>query len=568
MPREGAGAIEEIKSRLNILDVIGRYLELRPAGSRFTGVCPFHAETKPSFSVNPELGFYHCFGCQASGDVIDFYCRINGFDFKEALEALAREAGVELGYGPERSRGSGHLRTRCLEMHSLAHTFFRQQLQSREGAQARSYLGKRGVPGDIQDAFGLGYSPNSWKALTDHLRRAGFSPEQGVEAGLLSKNASGNIFDRFRSRVIFPIHSLGGQVVAFGGRIIGEGDPKYLNSSESPIYRKGEHLYGLFQARQEVTASREALLSEGYLDVISMHQYGYRNSCGVLGTAFTNEQVRRLAGFCSRVVLVFDGDRAGRQAAVRSAEMILAYGLECRVITLPDGEDIDSLLHGAGSEEFNLLLANAHDGLEFCFQMLRLVSPRERVGWAQKFLLQIQDVALRGYYLSRVSASLAIPEQDLRRGVEGSAPAGGRVRPDSRSQRGPVTGTALRDKELLEFAIRHPQYLQELSGKEFGQALSTERARAFWEKLLREGAQGALLVMDENERSFYIRCQVHEKEGESPETRFAEICAFLDRFRIRSSKAELRSRLQAAQMAGDEAEVMRLLGELKESLGN
>jgi DNA primase len=568
MSREGINAIEEIKSRLSIVDVIGKYLELRPAGNRFVGVCPFHAETKPSFSVNPELGFYHCFGCQVSGDLIDFYCRINGLDFKEGLESLAREAGIELESGSPRSKKSGHLRTRCLEMHSQAQTFFRQQLLTKEGAQARSYLKRREVNQDILDAFGLGYSPDGWQALTDHLQGKGFSPENGVEAGLLSKSSAGRIFDRFRSRVIFPIHSLSGQVIAFGGRIIGEGDPKYLNSSESPIYRKGEHLYGLFQARQEVTRSKEALLTEGYMDVITMHQYGFRNSCGVLGTALTQEQVRRLAGFCSRVVLVFDGDRAGQQAGLRSAEMILAFGLECRVISLPEKEDIDSLLHAKGSDGFRLLLANAQDGLEFCFQMLSLSSPRELVGWAQKFLSHIQDDTLRGYYIPRLSAGLGIPEPELRRGVGERTSSSGQTGRELRSTPGPVTGTALRDKELLEFAIRYPQYLQELIGRDFGQALTTARARALWEKLSRAGARGALLVMDDDERTFFIRCQMLEKEGECPEERFTELCDFLDRFRIKTSNAELRTRLQTAQLSGNDAEVLRLLTELKGSLGS
>jgi DNA primase len=568
MPKEGVGAIEEIKSRLNIADIVGRYLDLRPAGSRLTGVCPFHAETKPSFSVNPELGFYHCFGCQASGDLIDFYCKVNGLEFREGLEALAREAGVELGQGTERSRRAAHVRTRCLEMHSMAQAFFRQQLTTRAGEQARAYLKGRGATREILDQFGLGFSPESWDALTVHLRKNGYPPEDGVEAGLLSKNASGRIFDRFRSRVIFPIHGLNGQVIAFGGRIIGEGDPKYLNSSESPIYHKGEHLYGLFQARTEVVKSREALLTEGYMDVITMHQYGFGNSCGVLGTALTSDQVRRLAGFCSKVVLVFDGDRAGRQAALRSAEMILSFGLECRVVSLPDGEDIDSLLHAHGVDGFRDLLGKSQEGLEFCYQMLSLSSPREVVGWAGKFLSHIKDPALRGYYLPRLSSGLNIPEADLRRSVE--APAeGGRAAAGKDAPappKGPVAGTALRDKELLEFAIRYQRFVPELAKRSFDQALATEKAKALWEKIVREGAQGVLMALDEEERSFFIRSQMIDTE-EDPEVRFAEVCEFLERFRIRRSNADLKVRLQAAQLSGDELEVMRLLAELKGSLG-
>lgn len=325
-------SIEEIKSRLDLLELVGRYVQLRQAGQRWVGVCPFHQETKPSLSVNPEQGFFYCFGCQAGGDGIDFYCRINGLEFAEGLKELAQETGVRLQGDKGRSSGANRSWGKiCLQANALAQEYFSAALQSEQGAQARQYLQQRGVSQEMVQRFSLGWSPGKWQGLKDYLQRHGISPEQGLQAGLLSSNSRGRVYDRFRDRVTFPIQDLQGRVLAFGGRVLQdqENQPKYLNSSESPVFKKGEHLYGLYQARQKVTQSKQALLTEGYADVISMVQYGFENTCGVLGTALTKEQVKRLSGLCDTVYLLFDGDRAGQQAALRSTQMILAAGQEC-----------------------------------------------------------------------------------------------------------------------------------------------------------------------------------------------------------------------------------------------
>ncbi len=385
-------AIRAIKERLNIVDLVRRYVELKRNGPRWVAPCPFHQETKPSFSVSEEQGMFYCFGCHASGDIFDFHSRINGLEFKESLEQLTAEAdvaiererlggvaqlagvsdvGIDRGrgkagnQGAERERRSS--RQQMLRMYELAAGHFSAALQSPEAAQCREYIERRGLSEDIVQRFGLGWARREWQSLADALRRAGFDARLAVEAGLLGQSGNGRAYDRFRGRLIFPIKNLSNQIIAFGGRIIAEEDEaKYINSSDTPLYKKGEHLYGLAQARRGITTKGRALLTEGYMDVLTLHQFGYDNAVGVLGTALTPEQIKRLSGFASQMVLLFDGDRAGRKAALRSCEMLLTRGLACNVVLMPEGEDIDSLLRGAGPEVFEDLQVRAPDGLRFC----------------------------------------------------------------------------------------------------------------------------------------------------------------------------------------------------------
>ena len=420
MSARDQSVVREIKARLNLADLARRYMELRQVSGRWKGLCPFHQEKTPSFSINEQEGFYYCFGCHASGDLIDFYCRVNGLEFREALEQLAEEAGVELQeYRPDpkvqQERG---LRRQCLHMYAVARDHFRDNLARPDGADCRGYIERRALAPHIVESFELGWAPDAWQSLSDALRREGYSPEQGVEAGLLSRNERGRIFDRFRGRLIFPIKDLSGQVIAFGGRII-IADPekeqaKYINSSDTPIYKKGEHLYGLFQARRAISAKRRALLTEGYMDVLSLHQYGYDNACGVLGTALTPEQVKRLGGFCSSIDLIFDGDEAGRKAALKSCEMILGRGMQCRVVLMPEGEDVDSLLQRDGTGAFEQLLSTAPDGLEYCMGVVAQLAPREVLDWVKRFLDSLAQPELCSFYISRLASGLGLDETELR----------------------------------------------------------------------------------------------------------------------------------------------------------
>lgn len=433
--------IAAVKSRLDLVDVVRRYVDLRPAAGRFVGLCPFHQEKTPSFSVNPDQGFFYCFGCQAGGDVIDFYSRINGLEFREALEALAEQAGVRLeGLGaaedPAEARRR-NVRKSCLAMHELAQGHFRRTLAAPAGRVAREYLQRRQLDPEVVERFGLGYAADDWQGLHNALRDAGYAPDLGVEAGLLSRGAherGGRVYDRFRGRLIFPIQDMAGRVIAFGGRILADskddGAPKYLNSSDTPIYTKGEHLYGLSQARADMARSRRALLTEGYVDVLALQQHGFGEAVGVLGTALTENQVRRLGQLVSEVELVFDGDAAGRKAALRSAPMVLAQGLKCRVILLPDGLDADDILRQHGRSAFEALLDQAPEGLCFCMDTLRHgAAPKDMLEFTRSFMRSLREPALGAYFLPRLAEGLGLAEAELREALaQGVIPQ--RVRQD------------------------------------------------------------------------------------------------------------------------------------------
>lgn len=576
--------IHSVKSRVDLVEIVRRYVDLKPMSGRFVAPCPFHQETKPSFSVNPDLGFFYCFGCQASGDVIDFYSRMNGLEFREALEALAEEAGVSLRdeqLDPMAARRK-QLKKACLDMHALARDYFQRVLSLPAGQEARAYLNRRKLSPSMVEGFGLGCSGEDWQGLQDFLLGKGFSPAQAVEAGLLSRNDSGRTYDRFRGRLIFPIQDMAGRVIAFGGRIIKDGEPKYLNSSDSPIYTKGEHLYGLYQARPAISKSRRALLTEGYVDVLALHQHGFQEAVGVLGTALTVEQVKRLGSLCKEVVLVFDGDNAGRKAALRSAEMVLTQGLTCRVVLLPEGQDADDLLRESGPEAFARLLEQAGDGFDFCAECVRNTgSAREVLEFAKRFMRGLRDPAWKAFFLPRLTKSLRLDESAMREAVVGDG--------DASSRTGPLSGArprtsietyapgqikergAKRDEYLLAFAVYYPQYRRELHEGNLADLLCSERAKNFWTAITDSLGQDDKYVydrLDERQRGFWVRCK--EAPPLKPELEAAywnEIRTLLKTQPKQERIRWLNTAMNEAYQRGDQAEVDRLYRAVQDLLG-
>lgn len=568
--KHDAGIVAAVKARADIAEIVGRYVNLRPVGSRLVGPCPFHQETKGSFNVHPDKGFFHCFGCQASGDVIDFYCRINGLEFREGLERLAAEVGVDIG----RARRDPHAAKRrqerdaCLAMHELADRYFRYLLTKDDGAAAREYLAKRKVSAEMIERFALGVSPTGWQGFRDVLRSRGFSEDEGVLAGLLSMGKNGRVWDRFRERLMFPIRDGGGRVIAFGGRTMGDGEPKYLNSAETPIYTKGQHLYGLFEARPNMAKSRRALLTEGYLDVITLHQFGYTDACGVLGTALTADQAKRLSGFAARVDLVFDGDPPGRKAALRSAQMFLTLGGGCRVVPLPDGEDVDSLLHARGRDGFEQCLEQAEDGLTFCLRVVRdTFSPREIAAWAVEFLNGLGDPALRAVFIPRVSSGLGLAEQELRQSLGQAASHHGRPQQPAAvaaKQRPGALDMAPRDAHLLAFAIRRADYLPALREAGAEAVLASAAARDFFTRLVGDGPGELETRLDTAQAAFWARAQLEPAESDDEAAAiFDEICVFLHESRESDRRRALTEAIRRAQEQGAHTEALRLLGELQ-----
>jgi len=568
-------AIEAIKERLDIVDIVRRYVELKPVSGRWMGLCPFHNEKTASFSVNGEEGFFYCFGCQASGDIFDFYSHINGVEFKDALEQLAAESGVELTPGkvdPQAAKRSSE-RKIFMEMHELAAKYFARMLKLPEGRVARQYLERRGLESSVVESFGLGCSSDDWQGLENHLVSKGFTAQQGVKAGLLSQNAKGRTYDRFRGRLIFPITNLSGRVIAFGGRIITDGEPKYLNSSDTPIYKKGEHLYGLSTARNSIARTKHALLTEGYMDVISLHQFGYTNSCGVLGTALTPDQVKRLSGFCSKVDLVFDGDAAGVKAALRSTEMILTQGVSCGVIVLPDGEDVDSILQSRGAEGFQVFMDEARDGLEFSLATLQKgYSPRELMDWAQGFLKKMSSASLRAFYLPKVASGLGVAEAELRSIFSSalSAPVPQQQQPLQRkgSQAAtPVGGQVKDDKYFLRYAVRQPEYVTELSERGIAQVLTSHWGKTLWSKLKAHSGQDIIPLLDDSEKTFYVSCRVEEGlSGSELEEEWRHVCKVIARRRYDLGRKKLTDALRRAQAQGDMGRVSAYLKVLNDSV--
>lgn len=502
--------IQAIKSRISLADMARRYVELRPAGSRLVAPCPFHQETKPSFSINEEQGTFYCFGCQASGDIFDFYGRLNGLDFKETLAALAEEAGIRLdAYRSDpRAREQRSQKRDMLKMHELAASHFHSNLNAPSAAVCRSYIEERGISRELVEKFGLGWSMDSWQDLGESLRRAGFNLNAAVECGLQSKSQGGRTFDRFRNRLMFPIRNLSGQTIAFGGRIIPslarEDDAKYINSSDSPIYKKGEHLFGLFQARPSIAVKKSVILTEGYMDVITLHQYGYTQAVGVLGTALTPEQIKRLSGFSSHLELMFDGDGAGRKAAFRSCEMLLSRGLSCRVVLFPDDNDIDSMLHTYGTDAVEELRAHAQDGIVFCISVLRGMAPREAVEWARRFLSQVDMPELFHRFAADLAAGLGLSEADLRGGVleRRRAASHGTITPRDVTPHG-----ISRDREIMTFAVRYPHRLPDLQAAGADLALRSPWALKLWEKIAQYCSDQAFDELDPKEKNFWIRCR-------------------------------------------------------------
>ncbi len=353
---------EEIRSRVSLRELVGRYVELKPAGrGRYKGLCPFHQEKTPSFYVDEEKGLFYCFGCKAGGDAFSFLERIEGLSFAEALERLAAETGVELPRRPQEKRPPD-----LYQINALALRFFRSQM----GEKARAYLEARGIPAHYAEAFQLGYAPPGWDRLTQHLAREGVELGRAVAAGVLAEK-DGRVYDRFRDRLIVPILDPSGRVVAFSGRTLDpEGRPKYLNSPESPIFKKRELLFGLPQAREAIRERKRAIVVEGLFDVIALHLLGWKETVAVLGSAFTPEQallLKRLG--VVDLYLAFDADEAGRKATLAGLDLAIVRAFRVYAARLPEGTDPGDLVHlEDGREVFARALETALPEVLFRFE--------------------------------------------------------------------------------------------------------------------------------------------------------------------------------------------------------
>ncbi len=507
-----AETIELIKERLPIAELIGRYVPLEPAGTRLIASCPFHDETKPSFSVNPDGGNFYCFGCGKGGDIFTFWQEYHGVGFREALEALAEMAGVQLD-ADRRSQADAKKdmerrgrRRQAFRMYSFAEERFQKNLASDAGAACRDYLQARGVPEELQKRFGLGWALDDWHDLTGAMERAGFDMKLAAEAGLVgTSHSSGKSFDPFRARLMFPIRDSAGTTVAFGGRIIvpAENTPKYVNTSDSIIYKKGDHLYGLDIAGQSIRRTKRVFVTEGYMDVLTLHQFGYANAVAGLGTALTDRQAKRILGYSPEIMLVYDGDGAGRKAALAASERFLVEGAKTLVILLPEGEDIDSLLRRPGGPEtFKRLEARAKPALQFCAETAREWAPRDAIQWCKDFVRSIRHPELVSPAISYLARGLGFGEAEFRKSLKD---AGGRVaRRDGPAPVAPPSLSVL-EEEILRCAVRYPERAGEIAGMGAERILVSPFARSLWTKVAQARPGEAGYDLEGAERAFWDR---------------------------------------------------------------
>jgi len=355
--------LREIRDRVDLVDLVGRHVELKRAGRSHKGLCPFHAEKTPSFNVNPDRQIFHCFGCGAGGDAIGFLMHHDNLTFPEAARVLAREVGVEI---PASSGGGERGQTeRLLAALEVASRLYREALASSEGKAAREYLERRGLDVEAASRYGVGYAPDRWDAVTRALSRADIPAADGEKVGLLRRGRSGGHYDMLRGRLVFPIQDARGRVVGFGGRALAQGqEPKYLNTTESPVFHKRRALYGLPHALEPMRRASRAVVCEGYFDRIALERAGVGEGVATCGTSLTADHARELRRRTREVVLLFDGDAAGGQATWRALEVLLPEGLRVRRAVLPEGCDPDDVLAADGADALRAVVDGARDALE------------------------------------------------------------------------------------------------------------------------------------------------------------------------------------------------------------
>ena len=410
------------------MDVIGRVVTLKKAGSSYKGLCPFHNEKTPSFSVDEGRQTYKCFGCGEGGDVISFVEKYYNLDFMEAMEMLAREYGIELKRGG--GQGSGKSKE-YYEINRLAARFFYRALREHNNP-GYTYMRRRGISDETLNTFGIGYADDEWTSLTDHLIEQGYEPEKLVEVGLSSEK-DGRYYDKFRGRVIFPIINTGGKVIGFGGRIIADGEPKYLNSRESAVFQKKNNLYGLNVTKDYVKKENRIILVEGYMDVISLYQAGIRNVSASLGTALTENQARLIKRYTSDVILSYDADAAGQKAALRGLDILYDEDLRARVLVVTDGKDPDEFIKAKGRDAY---LALADEALPYGDYKLKRAEEPYDLSDNQQKLKYIRDALriLKGMkpveadmYLGMLAEKTGISEQAIRQEFENGRDENGRT---------------------------------------------------------------------------------------------------------------------------------------------
>lgn len=473
MSRFYEDVVNEINSRLDIVDIVSETVHLTRKGNRYWGLCPFHQEKTPSFSVTPERNLFYCFGCQTGGDLVTYIMKREGLEFKEAVEYLANRAGVTVQKESPAARRKQDQMRGVLAANQAAAQFYHEVLLSSEGKKALQYLQQRHLTPEIIEKFCLGYAPDKWNVIENFLFKKAFSQEQVKSTGLIKRSdQQDRYYDLFRDRVIFPIHDLRGEVVGFGGRVLDDSLPKYLNTPETELFSKRRNLYGLYQARQAMRSLNQAIVVEGYMDCLRLHQAGIENTVASLGTALTQEQARILRRFVEEVILLFDGDEAGQRQALRAVEILHAEGLKVWVVSLPAEKDPDEYLDLHGKEEFLQYIQNSKvDHIEFKLNRYISNEPELHLDACIRIIKALHsDIASleseleKDYYTRLLSRRLQVEENLIRRELN---KLGGPSRSSSLNKNGIYRdntryGKTSLEERLLVSMLKNPEIFTEI----------------------------------------------------------------------------------------------------------
>lgn len=461
--------IEEVRSRASIVQVISEYLPLKKRGANHVGLCPFHSEKTPSFSVSEEKKIFYCFGCNATGNVITFVMKKEGASFPDAVRTLARRYGITI----EEDGKASDEKAALYHVNRLSLEYFVKELRSNDGREAREYLRKRGYGAapssedDVLGRFSVGFAPERWEGLVEWLKRKGVAMDSAEKAGVVIKKERGH-YDRFRKRIVFPITDVLGRITGFGGRSIDNANPKYLNTPETPVFRKGETLFGLSQAKAAITKEGFAIVVEGYFDLLALHRHGFQNSVATMGTALTAAHLRTLKGYASSVYSLFDADEAGKNASLRGLDLFLNEEVSSRIVRLPGAKDPDEFLSKAGPVAMKEAIEKAEPLMEFT---LRELSRRFPINTAEGkgafldssigYLARIRNVAERDHYAGFAASIINIPVSSVyealkSRTKEGELRTAGRVAHQADKAEG-AQSADLMELTVLKVIIRHPE---------------------------------------------------------------------------------------------------------------
>jgi len=570
--------VAEVLARADILDVIGEYVRLERKGRNYLGLCPFHQEKTPSFTVTPEKQMFYCFGCGAGGNLFKFIMLKENLTFPESVRRLAERVGVHI---PEYAPAQNPEQERARRANALARDFYRETLERDPAArEARDYLERRGIEDATRQRFELGFAPAGWDTLIRFLGRHGYTPEELVRLGLAVRSERGAVYDRFRNRIIFPVHNARGQVVGFGGRVMDDSLPKYLNSPETPVFAKGRELYGLHLARQSIR-EQGAVVVEGYMDVITAHQHGQTNVVASLGTALTREQVRLLTRYTLDVVIAYDADTAGVAATVRGLDILQEAGCRVRVASIPEGKDPDDYLRQHGAEEWRGLMARASSLLEFKLRHALAQVGDQTV--AQRLLVLRQVLpALRGMQseieraegFQTIARALGLSWETVRgewrkfeaRGIE-NRPDSDKIAKKLHNMIGKRPSARQKaEAGLLYLMLENPALIDSVR-QELGDDFFADpgHQRIFDTLVRRAGEAGfrpALMAnyLEEGDAALLSALLA----GERPPGEAQDLIEALRRLRARETKRALLADLAAAERAGDREQVNRLLLAIKE----